>query len=201
MAFLRPPLAAAIALLAIAPGARAGGPSLRHRTAFVGEPSDAIARAAFEPPAFDAVFDRAVRALRNEGYEILECDADRGKLVTRPLELDASCGKTTCLARQSYAVLLGYRAARVTLSREVFDGATRQWVPAAVPEMMPSAQVLVLDMVAANPGEARRARAASSQGDDPCHEAREVGRVHPETPGRDGPERSPPRPTAGEQVG
>ena len=174
MAFARPSLVFAVALLVILPEARAGGP-MRRRTAFVGAPSAAIARAAFEPPAFESVFVRAVRTLRSEGYELAECDADRGRLRTRPLELDASCGRTTCLARQSFEVLLGYRAARVTLSREIYDASTHQWVPAAVTETMPSAQVLVLEVVSAAPGVARRARAASGQrGADPCREETRV---------------------------
>ena len=162
-----PRLATGIAALAICSAGHAGELHVLRRTSVVADPTKAIARAPFDPGAFGDVFGRAVRTLRSEGYEFAECDAARGAIITRALELDVSCGRTTCLARQSYSILLGYRAARVTLSREIFDTAVRHWVPAAVEEAMPSAQVFVLEMVGPRSGERDRTRPAA----DPCRPA------------------------------
>src|SRR6266545_4774839 len=62
-----------------------------------------VARGRFEPPESDAVFGRAVRA---------------------------ACGASTCLSRQSFSVVVGHRGVRVTVAREVFDGALRTWTSA-----------------------------------------------------------------------
>jgi hypothetical protein len=85
------------------------------------------ARARFFPPEAPAVFEQAVRAAVLEGYRLNTCDADLRKIETSRVELDAPCGETTCLARQTVEVKLGYRVARVTVAREVYDGAERRW--------------------------------------------------------------------------
>src|SRR4051812_12629077 len=113
---------ALVALLAAAPAsARAGASAYRWPAPPPTPKTVEVARAGFEPPAFEAVFSRAVEALARNGYELQACDAGRGSLATRPREFDAPCGASTCLARESVALLLGYRAARVTVLREIFD--------------------------------------------------------------------------------
>lgn len=114
----------ALLLAATASGAWAGV----FRSASPAPATAEVARAPFEPDAFGSVFGRAVGKLQRSGYALQACDADRGSLTTLPREFDAPCGGSTCLARQSVAVLLGYRAARVTLVREVFDPTVKAWV-------------------------------------------------------------------------
>ena len=84
-------------------------------------------RARFEPERFDMVFQSAVRAVRARGYEIVSCDPMFGAIATARTELDAPCGASTCLAREVASVKLGYRRARVTLTREVWDATLRAW--------------------------------------------------------------------------
>jgi hypothetical protein len=105
-----------------------------------------VARAGFESWRGDAVFARAVGSVSAAGYRIRTCDAQLGLLETGTVEFDAPCGGTTCLARQSVKVKLGFRAARVTVERAVYDGASRRWVPdeAATDE----AHELVQDIIA-----------------------------------------------------
>jgi hypothetical protein len=120
--------ALALALLALALGAcaapRAGGFRLGGTATRAAIPG---ARAQFAPAEGEAVFERAVRAAALEGYRVDRCDADARRLETARLELDAPCGATTCLARQTIQVALGYRQARVVIVREVYDGAARTW--------------------------------------------------------------------------
>jgi hypothetical protein len=85
------------------------------------------ARAEFEPDAFEGVFREAVRTLRERGFRILACDPDRGAIVTASAEVDAPCHGTTCLARETASVKLGYRRARVVVSREIWDATLRRW--------------------------------------------------------------------------
>lgn len=87
------------------------------------------ARARFEPPQGELVFRNAIRAAARAGYRIATCDPDWRRIETKPIEFDAPCGSTTCLARQSIKVKLGYRQARVTVERELYDGAMRRWHP------------------------------------------------------------------------
>lgn len=89
--------------------------------------SPVAARARFAPNHGDAVFQRAVRVAALEGYRLSSCDADRRQIQTARYERDAPCGPTTCLARETLEVKLGYRMARVTVAREVYDGAVRTW--------------------------------------------------------------------------
>ncbi len=85
------------------------------------------ARDQFMPADGDVLFATAVRLADLEGYPLKTCDAARGRLETKPFELEAGCGATACLARQTVEVKLGYHAARVTVTREVYDGAARTW--------------------------------------------------------------------------
>jgi hypothetical protein len=85
------------------------------------------ARAPFDPRRFDSVFLNAIQAVRARGWDIVSCDPDLGAIATATTETDAPCGASTCLARQTVAVKLGHRRARVTLVREVWDATLRAW--------------------------------------------------------------------------
>lgn len=87
------------------------------------------ARVELVPKDGAAVFEQAVRAVVRDGYAMRLCDARRLRVRTSPVELEAPCGATTCLARQSVEVKMGYRAAVVWVAREVYDGAERRWRP------------------------------------------------------------------------
>lgn len=86
------------------------------------------ARASFEPSRGGAVLASAVSVLEEQGYAVESCDGDLAAVATTAIELDAPCGGTTCLARQVVRVKLGYRAARVTVRREVWDYTAKAWV-------------------------------------------------------------------------
>jgi hypothetical protein len=84
-------------------------------------------REQFEPRHFDLVFENAVRAMHARGLEIVACDPEFGSITTSRTEVDAPCGESTCLARETTTVKLGYRRARVTLKREIWDATLHEW--------------------------------------------------------------------------
>jgi hypothetical protein len=125
-------------------------------------------RAAFAPSRFQDVFATAVEVLRERGLDIASCDAQLGNLVTAPVETDAPCWGTTCLARETTEVKLGYRRARVTLTREVWDPGLRAWRPSedvsAHDEIVREERDILERLVDAPPSAPRR-RALNP---DPC---------------------------------
>ncbi len=127
-------------LLLVSCAAACAGPTRSH-------PRDHAGRVRFSGGQFDAVFRTAVRTISTAGQPIETCDADRPKLATSRIEIDAPCGNTTCLARQSTAVLLGYRAAKVTIMREVWNPSVRAWVPAEPALLQREAQALAEALV------------------------------------------------------
>lgn len=122
------------------------------------------ARARFEPPQGDVVFENAVRAATRAGYRIRSCDAERRRFETALVELEASCGGTTCLARQWVEVLLGYRVARVRVERELYDGAFRAWLPEHERQAIEAARELLARIVEDLP--------ERSAAENPCAAAR-----------------------------
>lgn len=110
-----------------------------------------VARARFEPSDFDSVFRRAVRSLVQDGYEVVSCVPERGWVTTAPRELDMPCGASSCLSRQSLAVVLGYRTARVTFAREHFDTTTKGWEPSADEPAQHEADRIVEEITADEP--------------------------------------------------
>jgi hypothetical protein len=120
-----PPARAPLLLLALAWTACAAGPAAGP----VG-PQARPARQALDPGEADAVFGRAARTLERLGYDLVTCDLERGALRTERLEKDAPCRATSCLARQVVIVKLGWRSVRLSVSREVFDGGVRSFIPA-----------------------------------------------------------------------
>lgn len=164
-----PKLAAALAGLAVlvVPGSAEAGSPMKGRLAaalLAPVPALALARARFEPAAFDVVFARAVRRLHEDGYDLVACNPHRGSLTTRPREFDAPCGRSTCLARQSVSVLLGYRTAKVTVTRELFDTAVQSWV-AETASAQPDATGLVTAIVTPATG-----GSGDALRDEPCAE-------------------------------
>jgi hypothetical protein len=85
------------------------------------------ARADFAPGSFDVVFRKALQAVQAQGFTVVSCDAGLGVIGTAKVEGDQPCGGTTCLARDTAAVKLGFRRARVTVTREVWDSTIRAW--------------------------------------------------------------------------
>lgn len=134
------PPRAAVAFLAAAPIALIACAGPRGAPPQVPRPA---ARAPFEPAAGDAVFEQALHAAALAGYRIRTCDADRWRFDTEPIEFDAPCGPTTCLARQSVEVKLGYRVARVTVERELLDGSYRTWEVDALRQSIDAARALL----------------------------------------------------------
>jgi hypothetical protein len=84
------------------------------------------ARVEFSPGLANAVFNRAVRSLRSHGFAPETCENTH--VVTRAVELDAPCGRSTCLARQAVRVDVGHYVAKLRLIREVWDPAAKRWV-------------------------------------------------------------------------
>ncbi len=121
------PRRAALAALPVALLACAG-PLHRLQRAELPPVAPAPARAEFLPADGDEIFARAVGVADLEGYPLRTCDAGRARMETKPFELlQAACGATTCLARQTVEVKLGHHAARVTVTREIYDAPARTW--------------------------------------------------------------------------
>jgi hypothetical protein len=120
-------VAAALALVGCASGPRPSRALGASRAAPRTPPRGA--RAAFPPARFEDVFANAVEVLRERGRDIASCDPELGAVATAPVEIEAPCWGTTCLARETTQVKLGYRRARVTLVREVWDPGLRAWRP------------------------------------------------------------------------
>jgi hypothetical protein len=85
------------------------------------------ALAEFTPDQFRDVFTRSLEIVRTRGDEVVTCEARVGALTTGPVEFDARCGETTCLSRETTRVKLGYRRARVTVVREIWNPTVRAW--------------------------------------------------------------------------
>jgi hypothetical protein len=118
------------ALAALALVASACAPATRSAIRFPPAPLAELprgARADFDPAGFEAVFREAVRAVRDRGFDIVACDPDLGVIATAPAEVDAPCFGTSCLVRETAAVKLGHRRARVTVTREIWDPTVRAW--------------------------------------------------------------------------
>ena len=135
-------------------------------------PSPPAARARFAPVEGDAVFEQAVRTVARAGYHRRSCDPERRRLETTLVEFDAPCGETTCLARQSVEVLLGYRVARVRVQRELYDGAWRAWQDEVEEESVDAARDLLERILGSvRPRETASASRPGSAAADPCASA------------------------------
>jgi hypothetical protein len=129
------------------------------------------ARAAFAPYWFDDVFANAVQAVRERGLEIARCDPELGTIVTAPVEVDATCWGTTCLARETTQVKLGHRRARVTKTREIWDPGLHAWRPSentSELEALTREEREMLERLVDVPSTPPRRRAPSRPVADPC---------------------------------
>ncbi|HEX9399020.1 MAG TPA: hypothetical protein VF912_02825 [Anaeromyxobacter sp.] len=129
-------------------------------------PTAGVARGRFEPPESEAVFRRAVRAARDAGYTVEICDASRGALSTGMREFDDACGVSTCLSRQSISIVVGHRGVRVTVAREVFDGALRAWAPGEPATLDREAQAVLQSVLPPAAPDARPASGLARRPDD-----------------------------------
>lgn len=78
----------------------------------------------FERSAFEATWQRAVDALRAEGFEVSIADDSRGFVVTREREASAPCGQERCLTRDTAQVKLEQDGrASLVIRRQVWDAA------------------------------------------------------------------------------
>jgi hypothetical protein len=163
MASKRSPLVLAAALAGVA---CAAAPRAWTRPRPEQPPAVGGARAEFAPTRFGEVFAAAVDLVRGRGLEIAACEAPRGVLDTSPVEREAPCGATTCLARETTRVKLGWRRDRVTVTREVWDATVRGWReqddPSTVADLTREARALVTRIVLPPVAPERNARR------DPC---------------------------------
>src|SRR6266511_1507699 len=116
-------------------------------------PTAGVARGRFEPPESEAVFRRAVRAAR-------------GAVSTGMREFDDACGVSTCLSRQSISIVVGHRGVRVTVAREVFDGALRAWAPGEPATLDREAQAVLQSVLPPAAPDARPASGLARRPDD-----------------------------------
>jgi len=130
-----------------------------------------VMRAPIRAGGADAVFDRALRVLRSQGYRLSRCDDGFSALETERLEQDSTCGGTTCLSRQVVRVKVGWRAVRLDVRREFWDSACKGWAvyadPRSVDAIRRQEQELIAELMKAdfqNP--LRYSRAPGSPG--PC---------------------------------
>lgn len=111
-----------LALLATALGC-ASGPALRRPV-----------HGEFDRAAFEATWQRAVDALRAEGFEIGLADAERGFVVTTEREASAPCGEQRCLTREVAIVKLERDGrASLVLNRRLWSATTGDFRPVLDP--------------------------------------------------------------------
>jgi len=89
--------------------------------------------------------ERAAAALAGRGYQMALADPVRGVVITGPLELQAPCGASTCLARQTIYLRVAAGKATLSVDRELWDSSARRWVQ---PEDPPSVEALERDEAA-----------------------------------------------------
>jgi hypothetical protein len=165
-------LVVAVAWIALA-GCAASTPQpmshLRAGARSEGPPAHA-ARAPFPPERFDWIFERAARAVRARGWEIVACEPASGAIHTSRMEADAPCGSSTCLVRETMAVKLGYRRARVVMTREVWDQTIRSWRPPDDPASLANIEreeLSLLEEAITSPAEGE-GRRSSGCGESTC---------------------------------
>lgn len=85
------------------------------------------AHGAFEKTTRAQAWERAVSAAEKRGFELAFQDPGLGVLVTNERELQAPCGETTCLARETLYVREQDGRAVAYLSRTLWDATLRSW--------------------------------------------------------------------------
>lgn len=88
----------------------------------------------FEKSAYQATWQRAMDALRAEGFEILVADDQLGFAVTHEREASAPCGEQRCLTRDTALLKLEQDGrAMLTIRRQTWDGAAGAFRPVTDP--------------------------------------------------------------------
>ena len=88
----------------------------------------------FEKSAYQATWQRAMDALRAEGFEISIADDLRGFAVTREREASAPCGEQRCLTRDTALLKLEQDGrATLTIHRQTWDAAASEFRPVSDP--------------------------------------------------------------------
>lgn len=111
------PVLLALVLLVGAAGSGCAGPRVAPRPA----------HGTFDPTQLSKTTELALAAVKARGFELAFHDAQRGLILTRTREGQATCGATECLARDTYVIRLEQGNAVAVLSRERFDDALRAW--------------------------------------------------------------------------
>jgi hypothetical protein len=141
--------------------------------------SDRVVRRAahgtFPGSTYEDAWVRAERAVQAHGYRLELRDHERGILVTDERELQAPCGKETCLSRDRVFVRLTKAGqAVVNLERQHWDPAARRWEPTADAASLASVEQAQLDLLRdVAPGDLALRRSAR---DEPCRADDECAR-------------------------
>lgn len=85
------------------------------------------AHGTFDPAQGKQTTDRALAALQERGFELAFHDAQRGLILTRTREGQASWGGNEWLTRDTYVVRIEKGSAAAVLTRQLFDDALRAW--------------------------------------------------------------------------
>jgi hypothetical protein len=113
------PLAAVLAVAAIAGCA---GPKVQRP-----------AHGTFARTTRPEMWARALEAVEQRGFAVRFQDASLGVLVTSEREVQAPCGETTCLAKETLYLRQEDGRAVAYLSRAMWDSAVRTWSAPATP--------------------------------------------------------------------
>lgn len=122
-----------------------------------------------------AAVERAAALLSEKGYELALADSARGVVITRPLELQAACGSSTCLARQTVYLRVAGGRTTLSLDRELWSSSARRWAqpddPASVEALERDEAALLQELFGAAEVELRRSLAG-----EPCGRENECQR-------------------------
>lgn len=121
------------------------------------------------------VIRRATAALAGKGYRMGLADPERGVAITFPLELQAACGESTCLARQTVYLRVLEGRATLSVDREYWEPSAHRWEqpddPAAVAALEADEASLLRELSGAAEVELRRSLAS-----EPCGRENECQR-------------------------
>jgi hypothetical protein len=85
------------------------------------------AHGTFDPAQSERTTARALAALKERGFELAFHDAQRGLILTRTREGQASWGGSEWLTRDTYVVRIEKGSVAAVLTRQLFDDALRSW--------------------------------------------------------------------------
>lgn len=124
----------------------------------------------FNKTAYDAIWQRAVEALRAEGFEIGLADAGRGFVVTTEREASAPCGEQRCLTREMAIVKLERDGrASLVLNRKLWNAGSGDFRPVVdAPGLahLEKTEQALLQVITGKEPDIRFSRPGESCGDD-----------------------------------